>query len=78
MKTFKNRIRFESVLIRLGGVGTCGGTDPLGDFLISARGQTSHWTRFFIYAVEQIARPGHLLNTPVRPGGYLLADVEVA
>jgi len=62
VKTFKTRIRFESVLIRLSGVGACRGIDPLSDFFISARGQTSHWASFFIYVVEQIAHLGHLLT----------------
>ena len=62
VKTFKNRVRSESVLIRLGGVGAYGGIDPLSDFIISARGQTSHWARFFIYVVEQIARQDIFLS----------------
>jgi len=77
MKIFKNHIRFENVLIRLGGVGACGGTDTLSNFLISARSQTSHWATFFVYAIEQITHQEHLLNAPVPPGGYLPANVKV-
>ena len=77
MKTFKDRIRPESVLVRLSDVRACRGIDPLSNFFVSVRGQTSHWTILLIYAIEQIARPGHLLDTPVPPGGYLPIDVEV-
>ena len=73
MKTFKDRIRSESVLVRLSGVRACRGIDPLSNFLVSAGGQTSHWAIFLIYVVEQIARLGHLLDTPVPLGGYLPA-----
>ena len=57
----------QVVLIRLGGVGASGGIDPLSDFFISARGQTSYWARFSIYVIEQIARPVYLLNAPIPP-----------
>ena len=78
MKTFKDRIRSESVLVRLSSVGACRGINPLSNFLVSARGQISHWAIFLIYTVEQIARPGHLLGTHVPLEGYLPADVKVA
>ena len=71
MKIFKNCIRSESVLVRLSGVRACRGIDSLSNFLVSAKGQTSHWAIFLIYAVEQIACPGYLLDTPVPLGGYL-------
>ena len=64
MKTFKDRIRLESILVQLGHIRACGGTDPLGDLFTSTRGQSSHWVRVFIYAIEQVAHPGHLFNTP--------------
>jgi len=64
--------------MRLGRIGACRSTDPLGNLFISARGQTSHWVRLFIYVIEQVAHPRHLLNASVPPDGYLLADMKVA
>jgi len=52
MKTFKDHIRSESVLVPLSGVRACRVIDPLSNFLVSARSQTSHWFIFLIYAVE--------------------------
>ena len=63
MKTFKDRIRSESVLIQLSGVRACRGIDPLSNFLVSSRDQTSHRVILLIYVIEQTARPGHLLDT---------------
>ena len=77
MKTFKDRIRLESILIRLGHIQAYGGTDPLSNLFISAKSQTSHWVRLFIYVIEQVARLGHLFNAPVPPDGRLPVDMEV-
>ena len=74
----KNRVRFESVLIQLGGVGASGGINPLSDFFISTRSQTSHWARLFIYVIEKVAHLVHLLNAPILPNGRLPEEMEVA
>ena len=62
---FQNRIRFESVFIRLCGIRTHRGINPLDDFLVGARGQNSHRVIFLSYTVELVARPRHLLNSLV-------------
>jgi len=57
VKTFKNCIRLESILVGLCRIRAYGGTDPLNNFFIRARSQTSQWARLFIYVMEKVARP---------------------
>jgi len=78
VKTFKDRIRLESIIIRLGRIRACRGTDPLGNLFISVKGQTSRWVRLFIYVIEQVARLRHKFNAPVPLDGYLSAIKKVA
>jgi len=48
------------------------------NLFISARNQTDHWVRLFIYVIEKVAHPGYLLNAFVPPNGHLPASMEVA
>ena len=77
VKTFKDRIRLESILVGLCHIRAYRGTDSLNNLFTSARNQMGNWVRLFIYFIEKVARPGHLLNAPIPPDGRLPTDMEV-
>ena len=78
VKTFKDHIRLESILVGLCHIRACGGTDPLNNPFINARSQMGHWDRLLTYVIKKVAHPGHLLNAPDPPDGCFPIYIEVA
>ena len=77
METFENRVRFESILVRLRGVGIYRSLNPIGNLLVGAGSQSGYWMVFLIDAIKQVACPRQLLDSPRPPRGYMAANVEV-
>ena len=78
VKAFKERVRFETILVRIRSVEAFRSLgDPVVNLLVRAGSQSGYHMGFIIDIIEQVTGPRQLLDSSRPPSGYLAANMEV-